>query len=68
LHILSEVRKEDKILSLVAIGNDDSNEKILVLALSCGRMYTEHVDVMRKITEFYYRKGGKGFHVGSLSG
>jgi hypothetical protein len=37
---------------------DDSNQKILVLALWQGRIQTEHIFVVREIMEFYCRKGG----------
>jgi hypothetical protein len=39
--------------------NEASNQKILVLAFWCGRIQAEHMGVVRKTTEFYYRKGGR---------
>jgi hypothetical protein len=42
----------------------DSNQKILVLPLWRGRFEAEHMDVVREMTEFYYRKGARGLRVG----
>jgi hypothetical protein len=45
---------------------DDSDQKILDLVLWKERIQAEHLDVVREITEFYYRKVEKGLQVWSL--
>jgi hypothetical protein len=37
---------------------DDSDQKILVLALWRGRIQAEHVAILREIREFYYYRWG----------
>jgi hypothetical protein len=38
-----------------AVCGDDSNQKILVLALWCKRVQADHVGVVREIRKVYYR-------------
>jgi hypothetical protein len=46
----------------------ESKSEDLVLVLWRGRLQADHVDVVREIMEFYYRKRGRGLQVRSLLG